>query len=247
VFLGKGLGIVFEEAFERRVGKETLLITGSSRGGTSAITYALRRMGYFLGDNCNARNHADMDFLATVMGRKRLDDDDDDSGRSRVRSRSGRLRNRPLNDADLDEFRDLVARRNAAHERWGCKLAPATRMLKVLVPVLRNPACLLIYRSPYAIGLSKSRRNKNHDGSSARFLHDISRNTSQYVRATEHIAELELPSILIDFVVLQTRPEEVLAPLAERLRLDVPAGLMRSIAQDMSTPGYKELPPTPGA
>jgi hypothetical protein len=64
--------VVHPERLRAAVPHETLVITGSPRGGTSIVAYILLRVGYFLGRDMSALNHEDREIGDAFKDNKRL-------------------------------------------------------------------------------------------------------------------------------------------------------------------------------
>jgi len=68
----QSLVIKSPEQLRDRLGRETLLVTGSPRGATSLVAYVLLRGGYPLSSDRRARNHEDPEIVAARFDDARL-------------------------------------------------------------------------------------------------------------------------------------------------------------------------------
>jgi hypothetical protein len=66
VEIGQTLIILRPAELKRVLGEESLVVCGSSRGGTSIIAYVLLRLGYYLGDRLGGFNHEDEEIVAAI-------------------------------------------------------------------------------------------------------------------------------------------------------------------------------------
>lgn len=209
--------VVFADRLSARIGKETLIVTGSPRGGTSAIAYALRRFGYFLGDRLGRQNHEDRDILEVFESASR-------------RKRKAR-------------FARIVAERNGAHERWGFKLPKAALQLAEIAAATREPVAVIVYRNPLAVGRSIIGRGPNFPKGPEGLLKAVVLASERMAAAAGQVLEAGLPALLIDFDQFRADPRGNLAFLVERLGLDVDGGLLDDVAGTISEPGYKRIQP----
>ena len=209
------LTYVYRETLSERVGRETLIVTGSPRGGTSAVAYALRRLGYFLGDRLGGKNHEDLDLLNAF----------DSSSRRKRRA----------------AFGAVACVRNAQHERWGFKLPKAALHLDDVAAGARNPVAIIIYRNPLAVGRSIVGRGPNFPQGDDGLLKAVSVASERMLAASRHVLALKLPAILVDFDIFRTDAGSHLEELRQSLQLSADTGLVTEIAAEIAAPGYKKI------
>ncbi|SLN22053.1 hypothetical protein ROJ8625_00856 [Roseivivax jejudonensis] len=205
-------------ALDRVVGRETLVVTGAPRGMTSVVSYTLFELGYFLGDKIQPRNFEDVGFTKALPDPK--------------------LFPKPLTERRV--LIDLIAERNAAHDRWGFKLPRALHYIEQLPALLRNPVVVLCVRNPLATCASVATRESGlSDGLATGY-----RNALRSVTAMEHLMSAsDLPSILVDMDSVQRRPGRFLRDFAKLLKLE---GDLDAIKAGIAEPGYKRAAKQPG-
>ncbi|MBB4301712.1 hypothetical protein GGD81_000729 [Rhodobium orientis] len=216
-FASKGaLTVVFPDALSERAGRETLVVTGSPRGGTSAIAYALRRLDYVLGERVGANNHEDLDFL-------------DAFNLEPARKRKAALG-------------QLIAARNAVHSRWGFKLPKAALHLAEFAELARDPVGVIIYRNPLAVGRSIVNRGPKFPQGSEGLLKGVAVAAERMRAASDQLLAARLPAVLIDFDRFREDARGNLVALADLLALDADGAAIDAVARDISKPGYKKIP-----
>ena len=112
--------------------QKTLIVTGSSRGGTSMVAAVIRGLGVHMGAGLN-NNHEDIDFYRTL--------------------------NDPILDAI--RFHNIIMKRNQQFEVWGAKspLFVDNQVLMELLPAFRNLVLIVVFRNPLANALSYQARD----------------------------------------------------------------------------------------
>lgn len=198
-------------ALRARIGGETLVVCGVARGATSVASYALHHLGYYLGDRLGSLNYEDQDFVHAIPGKSQL--------RKSLRDRVA--------------FRDLVARRDAAHTRWGFKLPRALDYVPELADTLRAPVFLVCLRNPLSVARSMLEREELVKGG---FPAALQAATAPFAAAAQLLARDDVPSVLVDMDRVTGRPAVFVAELAALFGLtgDIPA-----IADAIAQPGYK--------
>ncbi|MCW2308438.1 hypothetical protein [Rhodobium gokarnense] len=216
-FVSRGaLTVVFPDILAERAGRETLIVTGSPRGGTSAVAYALRRLDYCLGDRIGSNNHEDLDFLAAF---------DEASARKRKAALGA-----------------LIAARNAIYSRWGFKLPKAALHLAEFAGLARDPVGVIIYRNPLAVGRSIVNRGPKFPQGSEGLLKGVVVAAERMRSVSDQLLAARLPAVLIDFDRFRDDARGNLAALMELLALKADAADIDAIAADIAEPGYKKMP-----
>jgi hypothetical protein len=123
-------GIIFSGGMPSTETERTLVITGTPRGGTTAIAECIATLGVPMGVSVPPRpeqfNYEDPAF-------------------TRI------LHMEPPEDLDLESLRELVRQRNEEYSTWGFKLPMALRSLPALERELRNPMFLFVFRDLVAV------------------------------------------------------------------------------------------------
>lgn len=212
------LSINNTDALAARVGTETLVVCGAPRGMTSLVAYSLYQMGYFLGDDLNPRNYEDNDVLNAMPPARWF--------------YYRQIDKRP-------QFRDLVARRNQNHLRWGFKLPHATGHVPGLIRALRNPVFVVCVRNPVAVARSVANRERPFNGR-LRTLHNIG---ISYLPALDTLLKSRtVPTVMINMDAVEHSPGIFLKELTGALEL---TGDLDAIKARIKVKGYKEITSPP--
>lgn len=203
------------DAVEAVVGSETIIVCGSAQGMTSAVSFSLYELGYFLGEKLQEENFEDREFFWAFSDPKQ--------------------NGIPL--AERSFLCDLVNRRNAQHQRWGFKLPSAIRHHKELPFVFRNPVVVLCVRNPVATMRSIMRRNPRVLGG----FKQAHRAATTWVEALEWLTQnRNLPSVVIDMDAVKRAPDTFLRELSETFSLN---GDLEGISKSISNRGYSASSP----
>jgi len=207
------IAIVYPEALRERVGRETLIVTGSPRGGTSALAFALREAGFFLGDRLGAKVHEDRDFLEAFQA---------EPARKRQKALAA-----------------LAAARNATHGRWGFKLPIAACHLGEFAALARDPVAVVVYRNPLAVGRSIVARGPNFPQGNDGLLKAVTLASERMMMATRQLLDTKTPALLIDFDRFREAPGANLAFFFTTLQVSVSPEDLDRLAATLAEPGYK--------
>ncbi|MEO1491836.1 MAG: sulfotransferase [Pseudomonadota bacterium] len=104
-------------------GRDTYVIVGVPRSGTSMIAGCLERLGVFTGERSNQVVFEDLALSRAVEA------------------------------GDAAETRAIIRRYNAAHDRWLWKRPEAWKKLRDLLPLFRNPRLIVPLRDALAIAM----------------------------------------------------------------------------------------------
>jgi hypothetical protein len=162
-------GIILCGAVPYADARRTLVITGTPRGGTTAIAECIATLGVPIGplppppEQFNYEDPAFMRILQMMTPQ----------------------------EVNLEELRDLVRRRDEAHATWGFKLPMALNSLAVLERELRNP--IFVFRDVVAVSSREAIANGD-DAMSA-----MARALDWQRRMLDFIASAASPCLLISY------------------------------------------------
>ncbi|WP_136441738.1 sulfotransferase [Pacificoceanicola onchidii] len=197
------------ERLKALMGQETLVVCGAPRGMTSAVAFTLYNMGYFLGDILGPVNYEDMEFMDALP-----------------------LPSSKTAEPETGPLPDLIARRNAAHLRWGFKLPRATFHIETLNRLLRNPVFIVCVRNPVAVEKSMSKRS-NRPFEYKRFLQE-SKRPLDAIDAV--LSGTDAPLLIIDMDQVGRDPDAFVEEFSELLGVDTDCS---AIAEQLAAKGYK--------
>jgi hypothetical protein len=189
-------------------GPRTVVCFGLPRGGTSMIAGAALGLGVPMGEGL-ANNLEDPKF--------------------NVVTHEGTL-------ADfVEEARNTIKLRDAAHEVWGFKCPFAPQFLPEIVQDLRGPRLVYIYRDPVPMAL-RARIP------AAEYVDFVAKRLKAQLRHTAVIESLDVPCLMVSYENAMAHPEAFLDELAAFIGLSVPAHRAEIIA--FLAPGsYKDPAP----
>ncbi len=150
----------------------TLAVVGLPRSGTSMLSALLQEIGVFMGDAVDKAVFEDVEVAKFL-----------DSG-------------------DFAGLKAFAAKRNAARHVWGFKRPHAYRVLPKLVPVLRNPRIIVMFRDVLAIAV------RNHVSMQMDVIPALPRYVEEYADLVRNISALKCPLLLVSYEKFVQFPEE---------------------------------------
>jgi hypothetical protein len=122
--------------FEQPRKKNTIVVLGAPRGGTSMVSGICRQLGVPMGDDIDPANNEDRDFQIHGGDRSVLKGDGSDQKRAEI----------------INNLKNLVATRNKMHDVWGWKDPLASYYVEDLLDCLvNNPRYICVFRDPVAV------------------------------------------------------------------------------------------------
>jgi hypothetical protein len=112
-------------------------------------------------------------------------------------------------DVPIKDMIATVAARNRAHDVWGWKLPNSVYYIEELLPHLRNPHFIAIFRNPYSISRSSSERDNREY--TANLLQVAVNHTKKVVDLIDRLKE---PTSLSSFEAAITNKEEFVRGIA---------------------------------
>lgn len=142
-------------------------------------------------------------------------------------------------DVPLPQMVETIKRRNETCDLWGWKLPNSVYYVEKLIPHLRNPHFVAVFRNPYSISRSSAERDgRAYD---ARLLQVAANHTKLVV---DLIGRLEAPTALAAFEAVLRGPEEFVRGLAEFIGRQVGNDLDEIVNQAINTGvGYVKFDP----
>ena len=134
-----------------------------------------------------------------------------------------------------DKMIKTIQSRNSNFKNWGWKYPDAANYLDALLPSLRNPHMLIVFRDIVA---TAQRHIHNHNRPVETALHDILlQNQRNILLAVRH----RVPTLLISYEKSVMSPESFLKELAAFTNYDLPCNL-QPLIDFMKPNGYKPMP-----
>lgn len=100
---------------------------------------------------------------------------------------------RPMEEGDVPALREVIARRDAAHGKWGFKRPGATSYIRDYQGEFRNPCFLIVFRDIFAL----TNRNRLSVGQDP--LQGLKSAAQQYVKLAELASSLRAPTLLMSY------------------------------------------------
>lgn len=157
----------------------TLAVVGLTRSGTSMLSALLQELGVFMGDAVDKAVFEDVEVA------------------------------RFLDAGDFSGLKAFAAKRNAARNVWGFKRPNAYKVLPKLVPVLRKPRIIVMFRDVLAIAM------RNHVSMQMDVIPALPRYVEEYADLVRNIAGLKCPLLLVSYEKFVQFPEESIERTAE--------------------------------
>ena len=112
-------------------------------------------------------------------------------------------------DVPIEDMIATIERRNREHDVWGWKLPNSIYYVEELLPHLRNPHFVAMFRNPFSISRSSAQRDKRiYD---AHLLEVAANHTKKVV---DLISRLTSPTALASFESALNQPEQFVRGLA---------------------------------
>ena len=113
-------------------------------------------------------------------------------------------------DVPLPEMIRTIHERNAAYDLWGWKLPNSIYYLEELLPHLRNPHFIVVFRNPFSISMSSAARDRREY--TLRLLHVAVNHTKKVLNLMEQV---HVPTALVGFETAIKKPQDFVRALAD--------------------------------
>ena len=150
----------------------TLAVVGLTRSGTSMLSALLQELGVFMGDAVDKAVYEDVEVARFI-----------DAG-------------------DFAGLKAFIAKRNAQHAVWGFKRPNAYKVLAELVPLMRKPRVIVMFRDVLAIAM------RNHVSMQMDVIPALPRYVEEYSHLVQNIAGLKCPMLLVSYEKFMQFPVE---------------------------------------
>ena len=141
----------------------TLAVVGLTRSGTSMLSALLQELGVFMGNAVDSAVYEDIEVARFI-----------DAG-------------------DFAGLKAFIAKRNAQHAVWGFKRPNAYKVLPELVPLMRKPRIIVMFRDVLAIAM------RNHVSMQMDVIPALPRYVEEYGQLVRNIAGLKCPMLLVSY------------------------------------------------
>ncbi|WP_163266359.1 hypothetical protein [Chelativorans alearense] len=137
---------------------------------------------------------------------------------------------------DIDAVRSVVAKRNDMHDVWGWKMPHSSVYLKELLPDLRNPRVIVVFRNVIAIAESQMKRSDAHFDRAFMF------SFNRLIQVGKMLQELDCPLVVVNYEKATREPRRFVDELASFLHIE-PEESASQRAVEMINPevGYRRV------
>jgi len=137
---------------------------------------------------------------------------------------------------DISKIREVIARRNERHEIWGWKMPHSSEYLVDLLPDIRNPHVIVVFRNLLAMAESQLKRSETDFAKAFQF------SWSRLNQVASIVGKLSCPLMLVNYEQAISKPEAFIDELCLFLGVS-PAAEARTRAEEMINPerGYRRL------
>ncbi|MFC3051678.1 sulfotransferase family protein [Kordiimonas pumila] len=139
---------------------------------------------------------------------------------------------------DLDELRERIAVRNAETPAWGWKMPHSLHYIEELLPDIRNPHFVFVFRNMLSTTMSQVNRSKNDTTVENALRFSLRQN----VIMAELIEKLDIPMLLINYDRAVESKDEFIQAATDFMNLTVTPE-QRQNCRDFIDPetGYKQV------
>jgi len=185
---------------------KTVICFGTPRGGTSMVAGAIYGLGVDMGDD-----------LPVNLEDNRFNMDKTDLPRGKF----------------VKSMQEIIRENTASKGTWGWKYPYAARYLEELLPQIKNPHLVLVFRDPVPGAMRNVSRGKM---SAERAMAQRLRAEMKNLRIAE---DCGAPSLMVSYERASQKPEEFLSEMAAFLNVDIPPNKDKIV--EFMTPGsYKD-------
>lgn len=153
-------------------GEATLVVVGLARSGTSMLSALLQELGIYMGDAVDKAVFEDVEVA------------------------------RLIDAADFDGLGEFAAVRNASHDVWGFKRPNAYKALRQIVPILRKPRLIVMFRDILAIAM------RNHVSMQMDIIPFLPIYADEYMELVKTVSHIKCPMLLVSYEKFIQFPEE---------------------------------------
>jgi len=170
----------------------TLAVVGLTRSGTSMLSSLLQSLGVFMGSAVDKAVFEDVEVAKFI-------DNEDFAG-----------------------LKSFITKRNAAHPVWGFKRPNAYKVLPKLVPMMRKPRIIVMFRDVLAIAM------RNHVSMQMDVIPALPRYVAEYEDLVRNISGLKCPLLLVSYEKFIQFPEESIRATAAFAGVELTEDLMNA-------------------
>lgn len=194
----------FFRVFDKPVGdRQTVVVLGTPRGGTSMVAGLCRQLGVFFGQNIDPANNEDAEFTSHRGDRSLLLAGEGSEPRKLF----------------ISHLREVIESRNASHRLWGWKDPLSVLYINDVYDILSNVRTVCILRDPIAVSAREiiNVRDQNRsitDEVIFRQITNCSRQQRDIIRFLNH---RQVPSLFVSYERSLRQPDRLASELSQFL------------------------------
>lgn len=137
---------------------------------------------------------------------------------------------------DIEKIREVIAKRNENNEVWGWKMPHSSEYLADLLPDIRNPHVIIVFRNLLAMAESQLKRSETDFAKAFQF------SWTRLNQVASIVGKLSCPLMLVNYEQAISKPDAFIDELTLFLGIS-PTLDARTRAEDMINPerGYRRL------
>ena len=144
-----------------------------------------------------------------------------------------------LEDADFDRttaehMQAAIAERNSRLPVWGWKYPSASTYLAGLIPFLRNPRFVVVWRDPLTAAIRSvedvKRQGLRHEAETRRAMQAVEAMVARQMNNVALLKQAGVPALLVSYEKAVRRPQEFIEQLAGFMSMPVPENMAEVIA-----------------
>lgn len=138
---------------------------------------------------------------------------------------------------DRKAMADLIARKNAAHAKWGFKRPMAFDNISANLDLFRNPRIVVTFRDAASIAM------RNVISMRFEFLPALGLATAHNAQLTKFVTAIAVPTLVISYEKALTEPEQYARELCSFCGIDAPIETRSAVADMVQSgpPRYLEM------
>lgn len=137
---------------------------------------------------------------------------------------------------DISKLHEVISRRNASHDIWGWKMPHSSEYIADLVPDLRNPHVVIVFRNLLAMAESQLKRSETDFAKAFQF------SANRLAQVASIVNKLSCPLMLVNYEQATSKPHAFIDELCAFLDLTpTEEALVRAERMIDPEAGYRRL------
>ncbi|POO48423.1 hypothetical protein CPJ18_26225 [Agrobacterium rosae] len=190
-----------------------IIVSGASRGGTSAVGSVMRLTGVNLGNKLHPLTHEDVDFADLINH----------------------------GNFNYNDWSSLIENRVNNFSGWSLKLPAALTMLHVFEDTLPNPLYLVVVRNPISVARSLVNRDETYANNMSDYFRGYSHAISMYGECFQNIGSIKGAFAICEYEKLMQYPGIFVREFVDLCSLEVSPHELDAAERIVKSGGYKDV------